>query len=200
MADVVETGAGAIRLAERSGRWVLLATVLGSSMAMLDGTVVNIALPTIGKSLGASLAGLQWTVNAYPLTLAGLILLGGSLGDRLGRRRVFVTGVVWFALSSALCGLAPNIGVLIGARALQGVGGALLTPGSLAIIQATYVQQDRPRAVGAWSGLGGVAGARVPAFRGRVLCPPGTASIFPCYPPLPPARTPLTTPPPPDDP
>ncbi|HKB31128.1 MAG TPA: MFS transporter [Streptosporangiaceae bacterium] len=178
MADVVETGAGAIRLAERSGRWVLLATVLGSSMAMLDGTVVNIALPTIGKSLGASLAGLQWTVNAYTLTLAGLILLGGSLGDRLGRRRVFVTGVVWFALSSALCGLAPNIGVLIGARALQGVGGALLTPGSLAIIQATYVQQDRPRAVGAWSGLGGVAGAIGPFLGGWIIGTAGWRWIF----------------------
>ena len=117
---------------------MLLATVLGSGMAMLDGTVVNIALPTIGRSLGASLAGLQWTVTAYTLTLAGFILLGGSLGDRLGRRRVFLIGVVWFALASALCGLAPDIGVLIAARALQGVGGALLAPGSLAIIQATF--------------------------------------------------------------
>src|SRR5260370_3393984 len=169
MADVVETGAGVMRLAEGSGRWVLRASVFGSSMAMLDGTVVNIALPTIGKSLGASLAGLQWTVNAYTLTLAGLILLGGSLGDRLGRRRVFVTGVVWFALSSALCGLAPNIRVLIGAPALQGGGGALLTPGPLASIHATYVQQHRPRAVGARSGLGGAAGRRGPVARG----PPG---------------------------
>ena len=171
-------GAGGIRLKQRAGRWVLLATVLGSSMAMLDGTVVNIALPTIGKSLGASLAGLQWTVTAYTLTLAGLILLGGSLGDRLGRRRVFVTGVVWFAIASALCGLAPNIGVLIGARALQGVGGALLAPGSLAIIQATFDPRDRPRAVGAWSGLGGVAGAVGPFLGGWIVQSIGWRWIF----------------------
>ena len=123
---------GSIRLAGRQGRWVIAATVLGSSMAMLDATVVNVALPTIGKDLHTSLAGLQWTITAYTLPLAGLILLGGALGDRLGRRKVFVTGVVWFALASALCGLAPGIGVLIAARVLQGIGGALLIPGSLA--------------------------------------------------------------------
>jgi EmrB/QacA subfamily drug resistance transporter len=173
-----QSGVGGIRLKQRAGRWVLLATVLGSSMAMLDGTVVNIALPTIGKSLGASLAGLQWTVTAYTLTLAGLILLGGSLGDRLGRRRVFVTGVIWFAIASALCGLAPNIGVLIGARALQGVGGALLAPGSLAIIQATFDPRDRPRAVGAWSGLGGVAGAVGPFLGGWIVQSIGWRWIF----------------------
>jgi len=107
---------GAIRLSSTQGRWVIAATVLGSSMAFLDATVVNVALPTIGKDLHTSLAGLQWTITAYTLTLAGLILLGGALGDRLGRRRVFVIGVIWFALASALCGLAPNIGVLIAAR------------------------------------------------------------------------------------
>ncbi|MBO0816497.1 MAG: MFS transporter, partial [Actinobacteria bacterium] len=121
---------GGIRLRSATGRWVLTAAVLGSSMAMLDSTVVNVALPTIGRQLHTSLAGLQWTVTAYTLTLAGLILLGGSLGDRLGRRRVFVIGVTWFAAASALCGAAPGIGVLIVARALQGIGGALLTPGS----------------------------------------------------------------------
>ena len=128
--------AGQITLGQRRGRWVVAATVLGSGMAMLDSTVVNVALPTIGKDLHTSLAGLQWTVTAYTLTLAGLILLGGALGDRFGRRRVFLTGVIWFALASALCGAAPDIDVLIGARALQGIGGALLTPGSLAIIQS----------------------------------------------------------------
>src|ERR1700684_21652 len=148
-----------LRVSSPAGRWVLLATVLGSSMVMLDSTVVNVALPTIGRHLHASLAGRQWTFTAYTLTLAGLILLGGSLGDRLGRRRVFLIGVVWFALASALCGLAPSIGVLIGARVRQGAGGALLTPGSLAIIQASFAPQDRASAVGAWSGLGGVAGA-----------------------------------------
>jgi len=157
---------------------VVAATVLGSSMAFLDATVVNVALPTIGKDLHTSLAGLQWTVTAYTLTLAGLILLGGALGDRLGRRRVFVIGVIWFALASALCGLAPDIGVLIAARALQGIGGALLTPGSLAIIQATFAAEDRPRAIGAWSGLGGVAGAVGPFLGGWLIGSVGWRWIF----------------------
>ncbi|MDN5750721.1 MAG: MFS transporter, partial [Pseudonocardia sp.] len=120
-----------------AGRWVLFTTVLGTGLVMIDGTVVNVALESIGTELGAGFTGLQWTVNAYTLTLASLILLGGSLGDRYGRRRVFLVGVVWFALASLLCGLAPDIGFLIGARALQGGGGALLTPGSLALISAS---------------------------------------------------------------
>ncbi len=157
---------------------MIAATVLGSSMALLDATVVNVALPTIGRDLHTSLAGLQWTVTAYTLTLAGLILLGGALGDRLGRRRVFVTGVAWFALASALCGLAPDIGVLIAARALQGIGGALLTPGSLAIIQATFAPEDRPKAIGAWSGLGGVAGAVGPFLGGWIIGSVGWRWIF----------------------
>jgi EmrB/QacA subfamily drug resistance transporter len=157
---------------------VILATVLGSSMVFLDATVVNVALPTIGRDLHTSLAGLQWTVTAYTLTLAGLILLGGALGDRLGRRRIFVIGVIWFALASALCGLAPGIGVLIAARALQGIGGALLTPGSLAIIQATFAPNDRPRAIGAWSGLGGVAGAVGPFLGGWIIGSVGWRWIF----------------------
>lgn len=151
------------------GRWVLLITVLGSGLAMLDATVVNIALERIGTDLGASFAGLQWTINAYTLTLAGLILLGGSLGDRFGRRRVFLIGVVWFAAASLLCGLAWNIEALIAARALQGVGGALLTPGSLAIIAASFSGTDRAAAVGAWSGLGGVAGAVGPFVGGFLV-------------------------------
>jgi len=167
-----------LRLSSAAGRWVLLATVLGSSMALLDSTVVNVALPTIGRHLNASLAGLQWTVTAYTLTLAGLILLGGSLGDRLGRRRVFLIGVVWFALASALCGLAPSIGVLIAARVLQGVGGALLTPGSLAIIQASFAAEDRPRAVGAWSGLAGVASAIGPLIGGLLVQTAGWRWVF----------------------
>ena len=174
----VSQAPGAIRLGETKGRWVIAATVLGSSMAFLDSTVVNVALPTIGKDLHTSLAGLQWTVTAYTLTLAGLILLGGALGDRLGRRRVFVTGVAWFALASALCGLAPDIGVLIAARALQGIGGALLTPGSLAIIQATFAAEDRPKAIGAWSGLGGVAGAVGPFLGGWIIGSVGWRWIF----------------------
>ena len=178
MVAAVSPAPGAIRLTSKPGRWVLAATVLGSSMAMLDGTVVNVALPTIGRSLHTSLAGLQWTVTAYTLTLAGLILLGGALGDRHGRRRIFVIGVIWFALASGLCGLAPDIGVLIAARALQGIGGALLTPGSLAIIQATFAADDRPRAIGAWSGLGGVAGAVGPLLGGWLIGSVGWRWIF----------------------
>ena len=117
MMTAVSQAPGAIRLGGAQGRWIIAATVLGSSMAFLDATVVNVALPTIGRDLHTSLAGLQWVVTAYTLTLAGLILLGGALSDRLGRRRIFVTGVAWFALASALCGLAPGIGVLIAARA-----------------------------------------------------------------------------------
>jgi EmrB/QacA subfamily drug resistance transporter len=158
-----------VRLSEARGRWVLFAAVLGSSMAMLDMTVVNVALPALGREFGGSLAGLQWTVNGYTLTLASLILLGGALGDRYGRRRVFMLGVTWFALASLLCGLAPSLPVLVAARMLQGVGGALLTPGSLAIMQASFVPDDRGRAVGAWSGLGGIAGAVGPFVGGWLL-------------------------------
>src|SRR5438128_5921848 len=159
MAQVQAVRAGSLRYASAEGRWVLLATVLGSAVVMLDGTVVNVALPAIGRDLHAGIDGLQWTVSGYLLTLASLILLGGALGDRFGRRRVFVIGVVWFATASLMCGLAPNLPTLIGARVLQGVGGALLTPGSLAIIQATFVSEDRGKAIGAWSGLGGIATA-----------------------------------------
>ena len=158
-----------IGLRSARGRWVLAATVLGSALAMLDSTVVNVALPFLGTELEAGMAGLQWTVNAYTLTLAGLILLGGSLGDRFGRRRIFMAGTVWFALASALCAVAPTIEFLIGARALQGVGGALLTPGSLAIIQASFAKADRPRAIGVWSGLGGVASAVGPLLGGAMV-------------------------------
>ncbi|MEV4243234.1 MFS transporter [Streptosporangium canum] len=169
---------GHIRLSSARGRWVLLTTVLGSGIALLDGTVVNVALPALGDDLGADMAGLQWTVNAYTLTLAGLILLGGSLGDRYGRRRIFLVGVVWFAVASALCGLAPNVETLIAARALQGVGGALLTPGSLAIIQASFVREDRPRAIGAWSGLGGTAAAIGPLLGGWLVQTVGWRWVF----------------------
>jgi EmrB/QacA subfamily drug resistance transporter len=152
-----------------AGRWVLFTTVLGSGMVMIDGTVVNVALERIGTELDAGFTGLQWTVNAYTLTLASLILLGGSLGDRFGRRRVFVFGVVWFALASLLCGLAPDVGTLVAARALQGVGGALLTPGSLALISASFHGPDRAAAIGAWSGLGGIAGAVGPFLGGWLV-------------------------------
>ncbi|WP_436737956.1 MFS transporter [Streptomyces sp. BBFR102] len=170
--------AGEIRLKDASGRWMILTTVLGSSMAMLDSTVVNVALPRIGRDLGTDLAALQWTVNAYMITLAGLILLGGALGDRFGRRRVFVIGVIWFALASLACGLAPDDVVLIAARALQGVGGALLTPGSLALIQSGFHPDDRARAVGLWSGLGGVGAAVGPFVGGWLVDGPGWRWVF----------------------
>ncbi|WP_086738121.1 MFS transporter [Streptomyces glaucescens] len=167
-----------VRLASPQGRWLLFTTVLGSSMALLDSTVVNVALPRIGRDLDADLAVLQWTVNAYMVTLAGLILLGGALGDCFGRRRIFVLGVVWFAVASLLCGLAPNAGVLVAARALQGVGGALLTPGSLALIQASFHPDDRGRAVGLWSGFGGVGAAVGPFLGGWLVDGPGWRWVF----------------------
>jgi EmrB/QacA subfamily drug resistance transporter len=169
---------GEVRFSQPTGRWVLLTTVLGSGIALLDGTVVNVALPHIGEDLHTDLAVLQWTVNAYTLTLAGLILLGGALGDRFGRRRIFVVGTVWFALASLACGVAPNASVLIAARAVQGIGGALLTPGSLALIQSTFHPDDRARAVGAWSGLGGVAAAVGPFVGGWLVDGPGWRWVF----------------------
>ncbi|HXF20314.1 MAG TPA: MFS transporter, partial [Streptosporangiaceae bacterium] len=144
-----------LRYSSARGRWVLLATVLGSAMASIDATVVGIALPVIGRDFHSSLSSLQWVVTAYTLTLAGLLLFAGAVGDKYGRRRVFLIGVIWFAVASVLCGIAPDAPVLIAARALQGVGAALLTPGSLAIIEASFHPDDRGKAIGAWSGLSG---------------------------------------------
>ena len=144
-------------------------TVLGSGMAFLDGTIVNVALPAIGRDLHATTSELQWVLSGYLLTLASLILLGGSLGDRYGRRRVFVIGAALFSAASALCALAPTIGWLIAARVLQGIGGALLTPGSLAMIEASFRRADRPRAIGAWSGMTGVATALGPLLGGYLV-------------------------------
>ncbi|WP_406485872.1 MFS transporter [Streptomyces phaeochromogenes] len=166
------------RIASARGKWILMTTVLGSSMVLLGSTVTNVALPHIGEDFSADLAVLQWTVNAYMLTLAGLILLGGALGDRFGRRRIFVLGVVWFAVASILCGLAPNTGTLIASRALQGVGGALLTPGSLALIEASFHPDDRPRAVGLWSGFGGIGAALGPFLGGWLVDGPGWRWTF----------------------
>jgi EmrB/QacA subfamily drug resistance transporter len=151
------------------GRWVLAAAVLGSGIAMLDSTVVGIALPRIGKSFHSGLGTLQWVVTGYALTLAAFLLLGGSLGDRLGRRKIFSVGVIWFAIASACCGLAPNATTLIAARIAQGIGGALLAPASLAILQASFRAEDRARAIGAWSGLGGLAAAAGPLVGGYLI-------------------------------
>jgi len=151
------------------GRWVLAATVLGSGIAFLDSTVVGIALPAIHRDFGGGVGALQWVVTGYSLTLAAFLLLGGSLGDRFGRRRIFSLGIAVFAVFSAACGVAPNAGLLTGARILQGVGGALLTPGSLAILQASFRAEDTSRAIGAWSGLSGVASAAGPLIGGYLL-------------------------------
>ncbi len=158
-----------LALSSGKGRWVVAATVLGSGIAMLDATVVSIALPSIGRDFHGNVGTLQWVVTGYALTLAAFLLLGGSLGDRYGRRRVFMIGVIWFAAASALCGFAPTAGWLIGARVIQGIGGALLAPASLAILQATFRPDDRARAIGAWSGLGGVAAAAGPLVGGYLL-------------------------------
>ncbi|MGH3626562.1 MAG: MFS transporter, partial [Sciscionella sp.] len=161
--------AQAVAYRSRVGRGVLAAAVLGSGMALLDGTVVNVALRRIGSDLGASLEQLQWVTNGYLLTLASLILVGGALGDRFGRRRVFIVGVVWFAAASLACGLAQTPVQLVVFRLIQGAGSALLTPGSLAIIQAVYRPADRARAIGAWSGLGGIATAIGPFVGGGLV-------------------------------
>jgi EmrB/QacA subfamily drug resistance transporter len=158
-----------VRFGTATARWTIAATVLGSGMAFLDGTVVNVALPSISDDLGTSVMGLQWIVNAYLVTLSALLLLGGSLGDRYGHRTVFVAGAAIFTIASVLCGLAPTTGFLIAARTLQGVGGALLVPGSLAIIAATFHPDDRGRAIGAWSGLAGVASSLGPFFGGWLI-------------------------------
>lgn len=162
-------GSGRLRAGTPAARWVLAATVVGSGMALLDGTVVNVALPAIGRDLRAPVAGLQWVLAAYLVTLASLLLAGGALGDVIGRRRVFLVGAVWFAVASAGCAAAPDLGVLVAARAVQGVGGALLVPGSLAIIESTFAGEDRGRAIGVWAGLGGVAAAVGPLLGGWLV-------------------------------
>src|ERR1700682_4618101 len=145
--DVAAILAGSCeRPAPKSGPWVLAATILGSSLAFMDGTVVNVALPALQSALRATIADVQWVVESYALFLAALLLIGGSLGDLYGRRKIFAAGVAVFSVASAWCGFAPNIGQLIVARGLQGIGGALLVPGSLALISANFSQQQRGRA------------------------------------------------------
>ena len=159
----------ALALRSAGGRWLMLVTVLGSGMAFLDGTIVNVAVPAIGRDFHASTSSLQWILSGYLLALASLILLGGSLGDRFGRRRVFVLGAGVFSSASLLCALAPGAGWLVAARLVQGVGGALLTPGSLAMIEASVRREDRARAIGAWSGMTGVATALGPLLGGYLI-------------------------------
>lgn len=163
------TSPGGVRMASPQGRLLLVMTILGSGMAGIDATIVNVALPQIGRSFDSPFATLQWVVTGYALTLAAFILLGGLLGDRLGRQRVFVLGVAWFTAASLACGLAPTAWTLVAARVVQGVGGALLTPASLALLQSMIVREDRARAIGAWAGLGGVAMAVGPFVGGWLV-------------------------------
>ncbi|MDQ1368068.1 MAG: hypothetical protein QOF20_421, partial [Acidimicrobiaceae bacterium] len=169
---------GQVRYGTAEGRWILVATIVGSGIASLDATVVNVALPTIGRHFGAGVSGLQWVITAYLITLAALILLGGSLGDLFGRKRIFTIGVVWFSLASLFCGIAVNLPMLIAARALQGIGGALLVPGSLALIEASFAVSDRGRAIGAWSGLGGITAAIGPFVGGWLVSAVSWRLIF----------------------
>ncbi|SCE72634.1 drug resistance transporter, EmrB/QacA subfamily [Micromonospora viridifaciens] len=170
--------ASALRMGTARGRGTLLAAILASGMVFLDTTVVNVALPRLGAELKANVADLQWTVNGYLLMLAAFVLLGGALGDRFGRRRVFLLGVVWFAAASVLCGLSQGTGWLIVARFLQGAGGALLTPGSLSVLQASFHPDDRGRAIGTWSGLSGVSTALGPLLGGFLIDALSWRSIF----------------------
>ncbi len=161
-----------MRDAHRRGNteiWVLVATILGSSMVFIDGTTVNVALPALQASLGATVVDMQWVVNAYTLLLASLLLLGGALGDRYGRRRVFVLGVTLFSLASAACGLAPDTLTLILARAVQGAAGALLTPGSLALLYAHFPRERRGAAIGLWSGFSAITSGAGPVLGGWLI-------------------------------
>lgn len=158
--------------------WTLIAAILGSSIAFIDGTVVNIALPALQASLNATAPQVQWVVEAYALLLASLILVGGSLGDIFGRRRVFTLGVTLFAVASAWCGLAPTIAHLIAARALQGIGGAMLVPGSLALISANYPEAERGRAIGTWSGFSAMTAAIGPVLGGALVQHGGWRWVF----------------------
>lgn len=161
--------AGGVALSSTRGRWLIAATALGSGVVFLDGSVVNVALPAITKDLGGGFSTLQWVLDGYLLTLSALLLLGGALGDRYGRRRLFLIGLAVFAAASIACGAAPSPGALVGARLLQGVGGALLVPGSLALIDAVIRPADRGRAIGAWAGLSGVSTAVGPLLGGWLI-------------------------------
>src|SRR6266481_2973286 len=152
-----------------NGGWILATTILGSSMAFIDGTVVNVALPALQSALGATISQVQWVVEAYALLLAALLLIGGSLGDLYGRRKVFVAGVALFSAASVWCGLAADIRQLILVRGLQGVGGAMLVPGSLALISSHFPQERRGRAIGTWSGFTSITAAIGPVLGGWLI-------------------------------
>lgn len=163
---------------ETSGTWILAATILGSSMAFTDGTVVNVALPALQTSFNATASNLQWVVEAYALFLAALLLVGGSLGDLYGRRRIFLAGVVLFALASAWCGLAPTIQQLIAARSIQGIGAALLVPGSLALISASFPPEQQGHAIGTWSGFTAITAVAGPVLGGWLVQHASWRAVF----------------------
>src|SRR5437763_2695495 len=160
------------------GVWILAATILGSSMVFIDGTVVNVALPALQANLKATVFDVQWVVESYALFRAALILVGGSMGDRFGRRRIFCCGAALFALASIWCGAAPSVGQLIIARAVQGVGGALLVPGSLAIISASFGEERRGQAIGTWSGFTAITAAIGPVIGGWLIEPVSWRAVF----------------------
>jgi EmrB/QacA subfamily drug resistance transporter len=166
---VIRARPAALPYAAGSEPWIMAATILGSSMVFIDGTVVNVALPALQKSLGASVLDVQWVVESYALFLAALLLVGGSMGDRYGRRRMFCAGVALFGVASVVCGLAQNIGQLIAARALQGVAGALLVPGSLAIISASFDEARRGQAIGTWSAFTAITAGIGPILGGWLI-------------------------------
>jgi len=166
---LIQARPAAIPCSRSAGRWVLAATILGSSMAFIDGTVVNVALPALQRALNADVVDVQWVIEAYSLLLAAFLLTGGSLGDKFGRRRIFLLGVTLFALASAWCGFAPTINQLIVARAVQGLGAALLVPGSLAIISSSFAVEDRGRAIGTWSGFSAITAAIGPVLGGWLI-------------------------------
>src|SRR6202171_284539 len=166
---VIESGHAAIAGARSSGRWILAAAILGSSMAFIDSTVVNVALSALQNSLGGTVIDMQWVVEASGLFLGALILVGGSLGDLLGRRRIFLVGVTVFAVASVGCGLAPNIRQLVLARAVQGLGAAFLVPGSLSIISASFSEKVRGQAIGTWSGFTAITTAMGPILGGWLI-------------------------------
>src|ERR1700722_4321191 len=153
----------------RLDAWILIATILGTRLAFIDGTAVNVALPALQIGMHASVSDVQWVVKSYSLLLAALLIVGGSLGDLYGRRRVFVSGVILFALASACCGYAPSIGWLILARGVQGVGAALLVPGSLALISSSFSVNERGRAIGTWSGVTAITAAVGPVLGGWLV-------------------------------
>ena len=167
--NIIRSGPAAAPCSKTRGRWILAATILASSMAFIDGTVVNVALPALQTNLNATATDVQWVVESYALFLSALLLVGGSLGDHYGRRRIFLLGVAIFAVASAACGLAGNIHQLIVARAIQGFGAALLVPGSLAIISNSFSEQERGRAIGLWSGFSAITAAVGPVFGGWLI-------------------------------